>query len=478
MERPIPIARPVSARSGPARAIAQAKRPATGGFTGGSRTPNRPLTPELIRGIENDPLFMVVTLDGLHWIDPFSGLSVPVGPNGRAATARQHLADTGSWRSSEPLPLLHLEAERWRIDLDRMLPGEPRLRLFLRDNRGWMNPFSGQIIPGIDRPEGKITPRTVWQMAQHLASCPHARTGRMMDMAELSARARTASPTTATLSRGRDEPLSDDLAKAQNVQRHMLADLPRPRGYELAVHLSPHAGVGGDFYEVTALRDGRILIALGDVSGHGVQAALVVVTALKTLRFVARSTSDLTELVCRFNDEIKPDLVPGQFITLFAGVLDPANRSFTCLRAGHQPAILVNLAREDVLRRLGRAGMAVGLASGQAFAATLRPVAMQFEPGDVLVQSTDGALEAMDAAGVEFGEARYLASIMSRYETTAQEIVDGIAEDARAFAGGQIGDDLTVLAVTVLPEADQPASSTPPPTAPPVAMPAPGFAQP
>jgi serine phosphatase RsbU (regulator of sigma subunit) len=421
----------------------------------------RPLPPDMLRQIENDPLFMIVTSDGTQWIDPYSGEAIPINANGRASTARQHLTEQGTWRTGVPLPNAQLETERWRLDLTRLLPTEPRLRIFLKDNRGWMNPFSGEMVQGIERPEGKLTPRTVWQMASLLAVCPHARAGRMFDMQELLARGRAygAAQQTQEPSGVHTRPaLNADLAQAQNVQRHMLAEIPRPPGFELAVHLSPHAGVAGDFYEITTLLDGRILIALGDVSGHGMQAALVVVTALKTLRFVARSTSDLTELVCRFNDEIKPDLVIGQFITLFAAVLDPSNRSMTCLRAGHQPAVLVNLARDDVLRRIGRSGMAIGLTTGQVFAGSLRPVAMQLEPGDVLVQCTDGALEAMNADNVEFGEARYLASVMRRYETSAQDLVDGIAEDVRTYAQGPggVGDDMTVLALAVLPAELQP----------------------
>lgn len=400
---------------------------------------------------------MIVTGDNGQWIDPYSGQAVPIGSHGRAATARQHLGESGAWRTGEVLPLQQLECERWRLDLNRLIPIEQRLRVFLKDNRGWMNPYSGEIVQGIERPDGKMTPRTVWQMAQRLTVCPHARTGRLLDLQELLNRGRAhgAEQKTQEAVGSRTEQhaaLGHDLAQAQQVQRHMLSSIPKPPGFELAVHLSAHAGVGGDFYEITTLQDGRIFIALGDVSGHGVQAALVVATALKTLRFVARSTSDLTELVCRFNDEIKPDLVPGQFITLFAATLDPTTRAFTCLRAGHQPAILVNLAREEVMRRLGRSGMAIGLASGQVFAQSMRPISLQLEPGDVIVQSTDGALEAMDEAGVEWGEARYLASVLRHYEDSAQELVDGINQDACSYAQGKIGDDLTVLCLTVLPE--------------------------
>ena len=440
----------------------QQAKPATGNHTpagSGQAKIIRPLSPEILRRIENDPLFMVTTMDGTLWIDPYSGEAVPINTHGRAATARQHLTETGAWRSANELPMLQLETERWRQDLTRLLPTEPRLRMFLKDNRGWMNPFSGELVQGIERPEGKLTPRTVWQMAQRLATCPHARAGRMHDAQELMNRGRAL---TSTQPAPTVEPpvampraqatMHPDMAQAQQVQQHMLSDIPSPPGYELAVHLSPHAGVAGDFYEITTLLDGRVFIALGDVSGHGMQAALVVATALKTLRFVARSTSDLTELMCRFNDEIKPDLVPGQFITMFAAILDPGSRDLTCLRAGHQPAVLVNLARDDVLRRLGRSGMAVGLASGAVFAQSLRPVSMRLEAGDVLVQSTDGALEAMNAADVEFGEARYLASVLSRYDGTAQELVDGVATDVRMYVQGRgVGDDLTVLALAVLP---------------------------
>jgi serine phosphatase RsbU (regulator of sigma subunit) len=449
----------------------QKPRPGTGNHSAMHvvKAAPRPLPPDLLRRIENDPLFMVVTLDGTQWIDPFSGEPVPVGPQGRASAARVHLAESGGWRNGNALPLGQLETERWRLDLTRLLPTEPRLRIFLKDNRGWINPFSGEVVQGVERPDGKLTPRTLWQMSQKLAVCPHARAGRMFDMQELLNRGRAygaaqaAQEPTPPTPRAEHQALSEDMAQAQSVQQHMLSEMPKPPGYELAVHLSPHAGVAGDFYEVTTLRDGRIFIALGDVSGHGMQAALVVATALKTIRFVARSTSDLTELVCRFNDEIKPDLMPGQFITLFAAVLDPDNRVFSCLRAGHQPAVLVNLARDDVMRRLGRRGMAIGLATGAVFAQSLHQVSMQLEAGDIIVQSTDGALEAMNGEDVQFGESRYLASVLSRYESSAQELVDGVAEDVRAYVEERgVGDDLTVLALAVLPSDDTALEHAPP----------------
>ncbi len=433
------------------------KRPATGSFPTAPQATSKSLPPELLRAIENDPLYMVVTMDGRQWLDPFTGQAIDIGDQGRAAMARLHLARSGSWRTATPFTLIQLTAERWRIDLTRIMPSEPRLRIFLKDNRGWLNPFSGALVNNIERPDGRITPRTIWQIAEHLAADPHAKAGLMLDMNELGARGRNLgaqqqAPTTARLEAPR---MSDDLKQAQAVQQHMLADMPKPIGFEMAVHLSPLAGVAGDFYEATTLADGRILIALGDVSGHGMQAAIVVATALKTLRFVARSTTDLTELVCRFNDEIKPDLVPGQFITLFAAVLDPSSRSLYCVRAGHQPAILVNLARDDVMRRVGHSGMAIGLTSGATFRATLKPMSLQLASGDVLVQCSDGALEAPDGAGIEFGEARYLASVLRHYASPAQDLVDRIAADVSSHASGSVGDDLTVLALTVLPTTEE-----------------------
>jgi phosphoserine phosphatase RsbU/P len=249
------------------------------------------------------------------------------------------------------------------------------------------------------------------------------------------------------------------MEKARNVQQNMLVDLPAIDGFELAVHFSPQAGVSGDFYDVLNLRSERVLFVVGDVSGHGMQAALVVATALKTLRFLARSASNLLGLLTMFNDEIRPDLLPGQFITLFAAELDPTSGNLTCIRAGHHAAVLANVDGEVMLRKVGRQGMAIGLAPGQLFAGSMHAEVVRLQPGDVLVQYTDGLTEASNDKNVEFGDARLYASIFNHLDGSLQELVDKIAGDVIKHVHGKMDDDLTIFAVAMMPEPEDPGGS-------------------
>jgi hypothetical protein len=411
----------------------------------------RPLPPDLLRQLDNDPLFQVMTGDQ-QWIDPFSGQAVPA-TQGRAEAARAHLTESGSWRDRQPMPRQQLEIVRWRIDLMRLLPVEPRLRIFGRDGR-WLNPFNGELVADIVREEGKITSHTITAMARVLCGCPEALSGRLLDSQTLSNKiqalglGRGETPTQAA------NELSSDMAKARNVQQNMLADLPTVDGYEFAVHFKPHSGVSGDFYEVITMKNGHLLFVIGDVSGHGMQAALVVATALKTLRFLARNISNMGNLMVQFNDEIRTDLLPGQFITLFAAELDPVSGSVSCIRAGHHAGIMVSADGDIIMRKVGKTGMAIGLAAGPIFAGSIHAEMIHLSPGDMLVQYTDGVTEAMDGESVEFGEMRFYASLLGNLDKPAQETVDAIAADVIAHVKGQLDDDLTIFAVSMLPKSD------------------------
>ncbi len=411
----------------------------------------RPLSPDLLRQLESDPLFQVMTGDQ-QWIDPYSGQAVPAS-QGRIEAARAHLSESGSWRDREPMTRQQVEIVRWRIDLMRLLPVEPRLRIFGKDGR-WLNPFNGELVSDIVREEGKITSHTITAMARVLCGCAEALSGRLLDSQTLSNKIQA-------LGLGRaDSPaqvpgaLSSDMAKARSVQQNMLSDLPTVEGYEFAVHFKPHSGVSGDFYEVITMKSGRILIVIGDVSGHGMQAALVVATALKTLRFLARNISNCANLLVQFNDEIRPDLLPGQFITVFAAEIDPVSGSVSCFRAGHHSAILVSADGDTIMRKVGKTGMAIGLAAGPIFAGSIHADLIHLQPGDMLVQYTDGLTEAMDSESVEFGELRFYASMLNHLDKGAQGTVDAIAEDVIAHVKGQLDDDLTIFAICMLPKDD------------------------
>jgi sigma-B regulation protein RsbU (phosphoserine phosphatase) len=167
----------------------------------------------------------------------------------------------------------------------------------------------------------------------------------------------------------------------------------------------------------------------------------------------------MSNLLIQFNDEIRPDLLPGQFITLFAAELDPVTGSVSAIRAGHHPGILLSADSDTVLRKVGRQGMAIGLAAGPIFAGSMHAEVVHLQPGDVLVQYTDGLTEAMDSDNVEFGEARLYASLFTHIHKTTQEMVDGIAGDVGHHVDGQLDDDLTIFAVSMNPKVEEASSS-------------------
>jgi serine phosphatase RsbU (regulator of sigma subunit) len=412
----------------------------------------RQLPSELLRRLEVDPLFQVMTGDN-QWIDPFSGEAI-AATQGRLEAAVAHFSESGSWREREPMQIQQLLIIRWRIDLMRLLPVEPRLRIFGRDGR-WLNPFTGELVGDIVREEGKITSHTITAMARVLSTCNEALSGRLLDSQTLSGKiqqvgvSRQESPTQV------NPVLSSDMVKARNVQQNMLVDIPSVEGYDCAVHFKPHSGVSGDFYEVITLKNGHVLFVLGDVSGHGMQAALVVATALKTLRFLARQTVNMSNLLVQFNDEIKPDLLPGQFITLFSAELDPVSGSLTCIRAGHHAGLLLSMNGDTVLRKVGKSGMAIGLASGPIFAGSIHTEVVHLQPGDILLQYTDGLTEGMNKDGVEFGEGQLFASMFNHMEKSTQDMVDALAAEVMSHVEGNLDDDLTIFALSKLPEQEE-----------------------
>ena len=439
--------------------------------TGIQRRPPARLPDEITRRVDQDPAFQVMTVDGLHWIEPFTAQLVPAGI-GRAAAAREWLITHPEvWRDRQPMDSGALEVVRIHHDLARRIePGGPfydqRFCLFAPEDLGlgWLNPCSGEFVPGVQRHEGRIVPRTLHEMARVLAANAEFRAGRLLDLNTLRTRgqaivaqvrgSRVAAATPAPVAAAPAPAPGNDLDRARAVQQQLLPDLPSLDSYDIGVHFAPHSGISGDFYEVLPLRDGRILLAVGDVSGHGVQAALVVASALKTLRMLGRQAQDLATLIAHFNDEIKPDLPPGEFLTLCAALLDPSSGRCEIVRAGHHPALLANPTKATVLRRCGGSGMGIGLVTGQTFARTLKPEWLTMDPGDVLVFTTDGLAEAEHPDLGQFGEHRVCGHLLMNLDRNCQEISDSLAAAASEFAQGQPADDLTVLAIASLdPEA-------------------------
>ena len=207
--------------------------------------------------------------------------------------------------------------------------------------------------------------------------------------------------------------------------------------------LEPALQVGGDLFEVLRLGPDRVLVAVGDVSGKGIPAALFMAAAMTLLRSMARQGTAPEEILRRMNDELLDQNPRGMFVTLQCMVFDLAARSVTCASAGHHGAIRI---------RPGETPRPVFTSSGRVLA--LMPAeqivseTLELEPDEILVLFTDGVSEAFDVNQGLFGEDRLLRHLQDFPGQTARETTMGVLEAVRRHAAGaKQSDDITVLSV-------------------------------
>lgn len=251
-----------------------------------------------------------------------------------------------------------------------------------------------------------------------------------------------------------------DETKASAAQRHLLSDLPDLDGWEIGVHYRPHSEVSGDFYICAALADSRALIVVGDVSGHGVQAAIVASAVAKAGEVLAPAQHSLGDWLIALDGAIAGDLPRGQFVTLVAVALDPWSGAVECARAGHPPAYLLDDDDKGQQHEIGPIGLALGLSTREAFAEQVRTESLHLAPGSDILLFTDGLTEVFDRSGAEYGSEGLKRSIARHRTQAAQMFVDAIARDAIAHAAHGPEDDLTALAIrrvraTVIPQEER-----------------------
>jgi sigma-B regulation protein RsbU (phosphoserine phosphatase) len=236
-----------------------------------------------------------------------------------------------------------------------------------------------------------------------------------------------------------------DLAIAREIQMGILpSDLASPaKGLGLDVHatIEPARHVGGDLFEVLRVSDDRLLVAVGDVCGKGIPAALFMAVAVTLLRTLARRGEGPGEILARLNDELAAQNPRGMFVTMTC--LEIRGNRVTGANAGHDTSILVG-AGGNPRPVFPSSGTVLGLFPGQAYESTT----LEVEAGDSLVLYTDGVSEAANAESVLFGDERLRACFESGAGQSASETVDRVLRAVRGFAGGAPqSDDITILAV-------------------------------
>jgi PAS domain S-box-containing protein len=235
---------------------------------------------------------------------------------------------------------------------------------------------------------------------------------------------------------------------AREVQQRFYNTTASLPGFDIAGAAYPVAHTGGDYFDFIRQPDGCLLIVIGDVSGHGFGSALVMAGTRAYVRSHARLEPDMGSLLTSVNRALAADLDGRQFVTLLLVHLDPHRRSFQYAGAGHEPCYLLRRSGETGLV-LNSAGPPLGLFPDHEFSSsTLVPL----EDGESLVLLTDGITESANGAGIEFGAERALEFVRDHAQNSAAELVQGIYEVARRFAGEQPQrDDITSVICKVNP---------------------------
>jgi serine phosphatase RsbU (regulator of sigma subunit) len=235
--------------------------------------------------------------------------------------------------------------------------------------------------------------------------------------------------------------LKGELEVAREIQLAML-----PRGtYDTAdIKISgvtrPANTVGGDFYDVLPLPDGRVIVALGDVAGKGSPAALLMALLLAVLRTLVDEGLEPSALVKRLNGQIARHSPAARFITFFYAVYSPDTGALTYVNAGQNPPLIRRA--NGTYERLGSTGVALGMFDQSEF----NSVATRIDPGDVLVLYSDGITEAEDPEGRPFEETGLEGVIEGNVGASPSEIGARVLTAVEAHAKqSRFVDDLTIL---------------------------------
>jgi sigma-B regulation protein RsbU (phosphoserine phosphatase) len=232
---------------------------------------------------------------------------------------------------------------------------------------------------------------------------------------------------------------------ARKVQERLFPTGPYPAaGFDVGGASYPADAMGGDYYDFISMPDGRIGVAIGDVCGHGLAAALLMAETRALLRGFSQADCDAGTILSSVNRMLHQDTGGESFVTLFFACLDPARKSFTYASAGHPCGYVLDPAG-NVSERLDRTGPALGIFSEAEFAVCQGPT---LAPGDMVFLLTDGIEEACDHRGHLFGSHRPLDVIRECRTDHPEAMIKKLYESVRRFSDHDVQeDDMTSIVI-------------------------------
>ncbi len=246
------------------------------------------------------------------------------------------------------------------------------------------------------------------------------------------------------------EKLESELRIARSIQQRLLPhDTPEFQGYEICGGSTSAREVGGDYFDYLMFGSGSLGLAIGDVSGKGITAALLMANLQASLRAFAREPSGIAAVMESLNVQLHRTTSPEMYATFFYGILDAASGVFSFANAGHNPPLLVRA--DGRIELLDAGGLPLGMMEGFPY----EEAKAELFPGDTLVFYTDGVTEAENAEGEQLEDEAFREVVVSNRHLGAKEMHERIHEAVREFtAGHDQSDDLTLIALKVLEKRD------------------------
>jgi serine phosphatase RsbU (regulator of sigma subunit) len=235
--------------------------------------------------------------------------------------------------------------------------------------------------------------------------------------------------------------LKNDLEIARDIQQAMLpSGLYDAPGVQTVGFSRPANTVGGDFYDILPLDDGRLVVAVGDVAGKGSPAALLMALLLAMLRTLVEEKLEPAELVTRLNVQVTRHTPGTRFITLFYAVFDPRTGELTYVNAGHTPPLL--LRNDGSIERLTAGGIALGMFAHSTYETGHATI----QPDELVATYSDGITEAENPKGQPFDESGLESTLRANRDLEISAVGKAVVRAVELYtADTRLADDLTIL---------------------------------
>jgi serine phosphatase RsbU (regulator of sigma subunit) len=241
------------------------------------------------------------------------------------------------------------------------------------------------------------------------------------------------------------ERLQHDLEIARSIQQSLLpTSAPSIEGFEIAGWNLPADQTGGDYYDWQVRPDGRLLVALGDVAGHGIGPALLAAACRAYVRASFTAENGMLTAMQQVNAALSKDVGPRRFVTFVAVICTPGSSRVELLSAGHGPLFLY-LRHQDAFDAIPAQGLPLGLMPDLA---SDSPRILELDPGDLLVLATDGFFEWANGQDEQFGIKRTQDTVRTSREKPPEEIISALYKAVIEFScGTRQDDDLTAVVI-------------------------------